>query len=828
MRWIRDRVLWVICVVTCLSAVAVQAQPAGDCNNDGIPDDLFGLGRVFFDTFSWTTIDSNKWTVIWGATVDDVGISEPTEPYALRLNGHPYGGDSIESIPIDLTAATDLVLTYSWQRTGGGESPESGEDLFIEFADEIGTWITLAQYLGSGLDMPAFEQEILTLPPEAYHADFVLRIRNFATPGAYDDWFVDDIFITDGVPDCNNNGVPDDCDITEGTSEDCNQNGIPDECDLDEGISADCNDNGVPDECDIAEGTSIDTNGDYIPDECQDCNNNSVLDPYDIADGTSEDCNANGIPDECDLADGTSNDCDANGVPDECDIASLAYRVDDGTYEAKIGSSTGGGFIWLNQFTVEPGAENIVAISLVWGMVATGTPTTLAIWTDPDHDGDPTNAVLVMTTDSVPSENPGTNQFTTVPVPRTYVGEAGDVFFVGAYLTHMLGEHPASLDCTTPSMQKSWVAFGDNLEDLSANPYPPDLVDNYGFPGNLMIRGHSLYKDCNDNDVLDECDITALTSYDNNLSDIPDECELGSAVDLELVPDAPCYSTGDTVTIEIWMNEAEAAIVGGQFFLDYDQAQLELIDIVPAGPPSPFTEQVYECSLIYGGAMPQCEPAAGTIDYAVGIVPETPGATGSAQMAVITFTALQPICSGFDLLTWRTDEVVRVGTEDNTPLYPLLTHLDVGDITPPTLTVPPDVVTGVDDGEICIATLDPGFATAEDDCADPADITISWQRGDGQLSLTDPYNVADSPIIITWQAEDECGNLSSDVTTITVLLLGDLDYDADVDLADLAQLLAHYGTTSGAVYEDGDLDDDGDVDLSDLAALLSVYGTSCP
>jgi len=49
-----------------------------------------------------------------------------------------------------------------------------------------------------------------------------------------------------------------------------------------------------------------------------------------------------------------------------------------------------------------------------------------------------------------------------------------------------------------------------------------------------------------------------------------------------------------------------------------------------------------------------------------------------------------------------------------------------------------------------------------------------------------------------------------------------------VDLADLAQLLGHYGTTSGASYEDGDLDGDEDVDLSDLAMLLSVYGRSCP
>jgi len=56
---------------------------------------------------------------------------------------------------------------------------------------------------------------------------------------------------------------------------------------------------------------------------------------------------------------------------------------------------------------------------------------------------------------------------------------------------------------------------------------------------------------------------------------------------------------------------------------------------------------------------------------------------------------------------------------------------------------------------------------------------------------------------------------------------GDLDGDNDIDLADLAQLLGNYGTTSGAEYTDGDIDLDGDVDLADLAALLGVYGTSC-
>ena len=66
-----------------------------------------------------------------------------------------------------------------------------------------------------------------------------------------------------GAPDCNKNGIPDDCEP------DCNGNGIADECDIADGTSADCNENGVPDECDVADGTSEDCDGDEVPDDCQ-------------------------------------------------------------------------------------------------------------------------------------------------------------------------------------------------------------------------------------------------------------------------------------------------------------------------------------------------------------------------------------------------------------------------------------------------------------------------------------------------------------------------------------------------------------------------------
>jgi len=157
----------------------------------------------------------------------------------------------------------------------------------------------------------------------------------------------------DGVPDAADNcpnmpnsdqadtdgdGAGDACDACPGFDDriDCNSNGVPDGCDIRDGTSRDCNTNGIPDECDLAAGTSPDCNADRVPDECQlegnDCNTNGVPDVCDIADGTSADCNRNGIPDECetdcngngvpddcDIAGGTSKDCNANGIPDECE-----------------------------------------------------------------------------------------------------------------------------------------------------------------------------------------------------------------------------------------------------------------------------------------------------------------------------------------------------------------------------------------------------------------------------------------------------------------------------------------------------------------------------
>ncbi len=129
---------------------------------------------------------------------------------------------------------------------------------------------------------------------------------------------------TNGVPDecepdCNLNDIADSCDIASEVSSDCNTDGVPDECE------PDCNSNGVADNCDITVGTSMDCNTDGVPDECSpDCNSNGIADDCELSAGTSIDCNFDGIPDEC------QTDCNGNGAADECDVAIIHDCCDAG------------------------------------------------------------------------------------------------------------------------------------------------------------------------------------------------------------------------------------------------------------------------------------------------------------------------------------------------------------------------------------------------------------------------------------------------------------------------------------------------------------------
>ena len=238
-----------------------------------------------------------------------------------------------------------------------------------------------------------------------------------------------------------------------------------------------------------------------------DCNGNGEADACDIANGVSPDCNDNGVLDVCDIAAGFSIDCNGNGLPDECDVTPDVYRVDDGSQELSI-QATGGNLIWFNEFRSISFNEVIVAVDICWGIVAEGTPTDIAVWVDPDDDGDPANALLVMLLLDVPAVSPQTGTFVTIPIPPTFVGHTGEIFYVGAHVVEGPGDAPACVDQTLPGRRKSWAAVGDNLHMLWDNTLPPVIVGDAcpECAGNWLIRARRVgSSDADGNGWPDEC-----------------------------------------------------------------------------------------------------------------------------------------------------------------------------------------------------------------------------------------------------------------------------------------------------------------------------------
>ncbi len=153
------------------------------------------LTLIFYDPFPTPQLDRTKWRSVYGATCDSLGLNPPTPPFSARINSYPAGGDNIHSFWINLSSYPEVRLAYFWERTGGGNRPETGDDLRVEYVDANNSWHEIARHPGGGADMNTFVEDTYILPADALHEDFVLR---FITSGGgsvadSDDWFVDDV-----------------------------------------------------------------------------------------------------------------------------------------------------------------------------------------------------------------------------------------------------------------------------------------------------------------------------------------------------------------------------------------------------------------------------------------------------------------------------------------------------------------------------------------------------------------------------------------------------------------------------------------------------------
>ncbi len=227
----------------------------------------------------------------------------------LVVSGAEEDDGWVESVAVSEDGTTVLVGTpyadFLAENSGAIHA-------FVQVADD--EWVSSAEPL-----VPDGTED-------EYFGDSVVLRNHMAVVGA-PQWDVGGIEDAGRVfafrdDDCNRNGIRDALDMSEGTSTDANCNGRPDECDT--GADADCNENLIPDFCDILYATSEDCNENAIPDECDiesgasgDCNANETPDECEA--GGESDCNYNLVPDLCDVFDGDSDDCNENSVPDECE-----------------------------------------------------------------------------------------------------------------------------------------------------------------------------------------------------------------------------------------------------------------------------------------------------------------------------------------------------------------------------------------------------------------------------------------------------------------------------------------------------------------------------
>ncbi len=233
----------------------------------------------------------------------------------------------------------------------------------------------------------------------------------------------------------------------------------------------------------------------------------------------SEDCNGNGLPDECDISDGTSQDCNENGIPDECEWTVLAQSTfeadeeDDGWHEYQPDEVE---ISWVASGGNPDGYLRTRDPSMYSGARIAAPPEFLGDWSAIDGVGYfQFDARFIMD----PGNYPLSGTFPYILL----IGSGG----VASYHSDVLW----STDWQTfsaPVNEALWVVSEGTWADLLANVEVVLLGaeatlgrDENGFD-NIFL----LVSDCNDNGVLDECDIESGTSEDCNTNGVPDECDI--------------------------------------------------------------------------------------------------------------------------------------------------------------------------------------------------------------------------------------------------------------------------------------------------------------
>ncbi|TVQ76126.1 MAG: hypothetical protein EA380_09245 [Phycisphaeraceae bacterium] len=544
-------------------------------------------------------------------------------------------------------------------------------------------------------------------------------------------------------------------------SEDCNNNCIADDLEILSDPSLDLDGNGLIDACEIAADPSLD------------CNNNGILDSVEIAADPSLDCNGNGILDECELAisavldvvvifdtSGSMNDdaavlC-ASVSALEADLASLGFVP----YVTILGitEAPGGPFSCLQGTVLQEFGDSVPGGGLLdhnedWGdaaaIVADRFPwlnenrIIVVISDEGAQDGDPCDAADVASVNNAIAF--------AVQNGVKIIGVAAE----------------GSSACVQGLMEQIAEGTGGRWF-LSTDP-DADLVEGI----TDAITAVSFSRDCNQNGILDECEIAADPSLDCNNDGILDSCQIAQDLSLDCDADGvldACQVPGiiadtgllgplnGTTPVNLTINNAPEAstdvritlTLKGDFGQQVEIAQLRmngfLLETYFLG-----TDPLFEC-------------------------PEEP----------FTF------------------EVVLTPSEFNNIRTSPTVVFSVAGSPAVSAAECPDGVTRIH--------VQYYYEGAPDDCngngiPDLCDLEIF-----GGSSLDENFNFI----------PDECENGGGPSSCP-----GDINADGVVDIDDFIILAGNFGSGPGMTPQQGDLNDDGFIDIDDFIILAGNFGNDC-
>ncbi|HET6226309.1 MAG TPA: T9SS type A sorting domain-containing protein [Bacteroidia bacterium] len=135
------------------------------------------------------------------ATFD--GLNEKGYPYNFLASESSSGGaDTLTSVPLDLTLlpSDSVMLSFSYQPQGLGNSPAAKDSLVLEFKEPGQNWNYIWSKKGSPLTFSDTlnwaNVKIYITDPKYLKKGFQFRFRNYATlSGSFDHWHIDYVYL---------------------------------------------------------------------------------------------------------------------------------------------------------------------------------------------------------------------------------------------------------------------------------------------------------------------------------------------------------------------------------------------------------------------------------------------------------------------------------------------------------------------------------------------------------------------------------------------------------------------------------------------------------